>query len=117
MAASFAEGIGCDHANPSERKLRCTALYSGTYRDLDLGDFKGLCEHSTNRNHLKCLRVSLRKGRESLSPRIKRHEPMGRLVVGDQLGGGGYAGGAVGGWVRVAAVVEDDVGGLALAVK
>ena len=42
---------------------------------------------------------------------------MGWLVVGDELGGGGYGGGAVGGWVRVAAVVEDDVGGLALAAQ
>ena len=42
---------------------------------------------------------------------------MGVLVAGDELGGGGYGGGAVGGGVRVAAVVEDDVGGQAVAVE
>lgn len=42
---------------------------------------------------------------------------MSGLVVGDELGGGGDGGGAVGGRIGVAAVVEDDVGGLAAAVE
>src|ERR1039458_1254112 len=41
---------------------------------------------------------------------------VGGLVAGDELCGGGDGGGAVGGGIGVAAVVEDDVGGLAVAI-
>ena len=51
----------------------------------------------------------------SLGPGAYSHKALSRLVMGDELGGGGYGGGAVGGWVRVAAIVEDDVGGSASA--
>ena len=42
---------------------------------------------------------------------------MGGFIAGDELGGGGDGGCAVGGGRGVAAVVEDDVGGEALAIE
>ena len=53
----------------------------------------------------------------ALAPGVEGDELVGGLVAGDELGGGGDGGCAVGGGVGVAAVVEDDVGGLALAVQ
>ena len=64
------------------------------------------------------IRVTLQiQAVKALGPGVEGDELVGGLVAGDELGGGGDGGGAVGGGVGVAAVVEDDDGGQALAVE
>ena len=53
----------------------------------------------------------------ALDPGVESDELVGGLVAGDELGGGGYGGGAIGVGVGVAAIVKDDVGGLAAVVE